>query len=216
MSNDWFRKTSWSKEDEADFSARLKRSRSHNRAQYIRIQAITLYETSPDFDDLAINLLDLVLRDYPDSADVVSAFEWKGKCYERRGRVVDAINCYRLSVERMRQRPSWQTWAWLDMVWLIAREAKHENYNEAWNLIQEFAEKSSVRFPVVIYKLQGSKALILAAEGKAEMAAEAAREALSAAQEQVSGLPRHPTTGLVTDTAASIEGQLRRIVGRLN
>ncbi len=84
------------------------------------------------------------------------------------------------------------------------------------NLIQEFAEKSSIRFPVVTYKLQGSRALILAAEGKAEMAAEAAPEALSAAQQRVSGLPRHPTVGLVKDNTATIEGRLRSIAGWLS
>jgi hypothetical protein len=40
MANDWYRKTTWSEADQADFFARFKRSRTpYNKAQYLRIQA---------------------------------------------------------------------------------------------------------------------------------------------------------------------------------
>jgi hypothetical protein len=42
---EWFRRTTWTPEDEASFRARLKRSRgSFHKAQYLRIQAEHLQE----------------------------------------------------------------------------------------------------------------------------------------------------------------------------
>ena len=41
--DDWFRRTTWSDEDERAFFARLVRSRGiFRKAQYLRIQAVTL------------------------------------------------------------------------------------------------------------------------------------------------------------------------------
>ena len=39
MADDWFRSPGWSLEAQADFEARLERSRDWNHAQHIRIRA---------------------------------------------------------------------------------------------------------------------------------------------------------------------------------
>jgi hypothetical protein len=60
MATDWFRKTSWSETDQADFFARLKRSRgASNKAQYLRIQASHLEGVgSPGLLRASLTLLD--------------------------------------------------------------------------------------------------------------------------------------------------------------
>ena len=42
---DWFRRETWTQEDEAEFFKKLNRAKKSNRAQYLRIQANHLYET---------------------------------------------------------------------------------------------------------------------------------------------------------------------------
>jgi tetratricopeptide (TPR) repeat protein len=214
MSQDWFRKTSWSEQDQADFFLRLRRARPKSRPQYLRVQAITLSDTSPSLDEAAITLLDVVLQQYPDSFETVSALSAKGKCLERMGRTDDACGYYRLAVNQMRHKPNVQTWAWLDLAWLIAREMKQKDYDEAFGLIDEFGRKG-LRFPVVEFQIEASRAFILSDRGELEKAADAARTALSAAAERVSGLTRHPTIGLVGDIPPIIQSRLNRIAQRL-
>jgi hypothetical protein len=68
MAEDWYRKTSWTTQDQADFFARLKRARTLGRAQYLRVQTLTLYRVGDK------SLLPLViaparkcLTDYPEA-----------------------------------------------------------------------------------------------------------------------------------------------------
>ena len=65
---DWYRKTTWTKEDEEYFFAKLARARKDGRAQYLKLQAATLIGTK----DLALMgiaemLLLKLLSDYPDN-----------------------------------------------------------------------------------------------------------------------------------------------------
>jgi len=53
---DWFRKTTWSADDERDFRAHLKRARVDRRPQYLRIQAAHLLENG--LPEPALVLLD--------------------------------------------------------------------------------------------------------------------------------------------------------------
>jgi tetratricopeptide (TPR) repeat protein len=214
LSRDWFRKHSWSHEDQAEFFARLKRARSTSRAQYLFIQALELSEASQDYDKVAISLFNTVLEEYPGSSMTVRALSRKGNRLERQGRIGEAIECYRLAVDEMRRKLSGQTWAWLDLVWLIARESNEKLYDEALSLITEFGRKA-VRFPVVEFKIEASRAFIFVGRGEKEMAAEAACLSLAAAGERVSGLARHPTIGLVKDLNTAVEARLHRIAQRL-
>jgi tetratricopeptide (TPR) repeat protein len=214
MKQDWFRKTSWSEQDQADFFLRLRRAKRKSRPQYLRVQAITLSDTSPSLGEAAITLLDIVLQQYPDSFEIVPALSAKGKCLEHSGNIDDALGYYSLAVNHMRQKPNIQTSAWLDLVWLVAREMKHKYYDEALGLIDEFG-REGLRFPIVEFQIEASRAFILSDRGEPEKAADAARTALSAAAELVSGLTRHPSIGLVGEISPIIQSRLNGIAQRL-
>ena len=65
--NDWYRNKSWDTTIEADFEARLKRSRgAYNKAQYLRIQASYLLH-SPDKNDqlVGLRLMERLIKDFP-------------------------------------------------------------------------------------------------------------------------------------------------------
>ncbi len=207
MPNDWFRKTSWSREDEVDFFVRLKRARANSRPQYIRIQALTLFEASDEFDKIVISLLDIVLKEYPDDIQIASVLNQKGVCLERNGLPLQAVEYYRKSIMQMRKRLSWQTWAWLDLTWLVARQKITQYYDEALSLIEEFGEKGTL-FPSVVFKTEASRALILAGLGKIEMARQAARTSILAAEERVLGLAQHPNVGFVTSILDELYARL--------
>ena len=64
---DWYRNKTWNNEVEADFEARLKRSRgAFNKAQYLRIQASYLLDISDKKTQLVgVSLMERLIRDYP-------------------------------------------------------------------------------------------------------------------------------------------------------
>ena len=66
--NEWYRKQTWTKEDEEDFFQHLKRARGEfHKAQYLKIQAVTLYETRYEpYYDVSLALLDQYFHDFPD------------------------------------------------------------------------------------------------------------------------------------------------------
>jgi tetratricopeptide (TPR) repeat protein len=214
MAEDWFRKATWTTDDQAAFFKRLGKAREFKRPQYLFIQAVTLMESTPPQYEGAMALLEMVISRYPDDGRAVGAAEYKGKCLERCGHFEDALENYRLAISKMRVRPSWKTWAWLDLAWLVSREQMTQYFDEVWELIHEF-DQGGVRFPVVVFRLEASRAFILAERGEIKSAAVAAKAALSAATEQVSGLSRHPSIGLVADIPPAAESKLRALAHQL-
>src|SRR5262245_19076816 len=92
MSRDWFRKTSWTAEDQADFRRRLARARKENRAQYVRIQAVTLAEQGKSFLPAAMTLYDEVIIEYPDSSlEIALSLAGKAECFEQLAQVDKAL-----------------------------------------------------------------------------------------------------------------------------
>jgi hypothetical protein len=64
---DWYRNTSWDKAIEADFEARLKRSRgAFHKAQYLRIQASYLLDNSDKNNQMVgLRLMERLIKDFP-------------------------------------------------------------------------------------------------------------------------------------------------------
>ena len=65
---DWYRNTNWNDQIEAEFEARLKRSRgNYNKAQYLRIQASYLLGSDiKSLQEKGIEYMLRVIRDYPE------------------------------------------------------------------------------------------------------------------------------------------------------
>ena len=82
MADDWFRKTSWTREDREDFFERLSRSRKYNRAQYLRIQASYLAENGNiELLNAALELLEMLFTQYPDRTEMALAYASKGRVF---------------------------------------------------------------------------------------------------------------------------------------
>jgi tetratricopeptide (TPR) repeat protein len=183
MGSDWFRKTSWSIADQEDFHRRLARARESKRAQYAFIQGHTLMEQGTACYPAALSLFDMVIDRYPDSLHLASALTAKGTCLENMGNIEGALQYYAHAIERIRVKRGMATWAWLDFAWLVTRQKLSDRYETALRLLDEFGEREAAFpiFPIVTFRIYGSRALIFSVLGLSAPAAEAARLALSAA-----------------------------------
>ena len=105
---EWYQRSTWTPEDQADFQARLKRSRgSSNKAQYLRLQALALQDAGTEvLLEAAVGLLDQLLRDYPDSSLVTSTYRQRAECLADLGRYDEALANYQAALEAQRQAPN--------------------------------------------------------------------------------------------------------------
>ena len=212
MGQDWFRKTSWDEADRADFRARLARAQKYGRPQYLRIQAGTLMECGDQFLPAALELLDELLRDFPDSLELAGALEQKGELLYALGNVEAAAEAYAASVARMRSVPKMQTQdGWLNYGLLVAIEKLVLRYDDALQVLEEFSGTSPLMLSADWFKVRGSRALIFSERGLVREAAVNARLALEAAVQASSGIPYRPSLGLVGDRFSELREELREI-----
>jgi tetratricopeptide (TPR) repeat protein len=201
MANDWFRKTTWSEADQADFFARLKRSRGDGmKAQFLRIQAYHLEETqSLELVRVAVTLLDKMLIEFPQASpsELPSAYNQKATCLAALGKNGEAIDCYRLALDAERKTKC-RTRAWLDFGRFICERMLFELFDEAVAILDEF-KLNGLLFPIDTYEFSGIHAIIAARKRDIAKAKQFAAAALKAAAETKSGLRYHPTIGLVRD-----------------
>ena len=213
MAQDWFRKTTWTAEDQADFRQRLARARKDNRAQYVRIQALTLSEQGQELLPAAIALYDEVITLYPCESQLAMAYGGKGQCLEKLGRIDAALASYLQAIAQMRAFPNMNDTAPLDFAWLVARKGISVHFQTALGVLDEFRHWDI--FPVGRFKYYGSRALILNALDESSAAREALT-ALAAAEEQTSGLRYHPLLGLVGGRFIAERALLAKIAGEPN
>jgi tetratricopeptide (TPR) repeat protein len=211
---EWYRRPTWTPEDEADFFARLKRAAKHNKSQYPRIQALHLMEASPPLLEPALRLIDLAIENAQHDVDVVVALSDRGTCLERMGRIDEALATYLDAVAAQPADRSPSTFAWLDYAWLVARNRQDESYEQALELLR-MQDSYGLAFPITLFKVEASRALILDATS-GDGARDAALLALEAASRTHSGLQRHPGLGLVAEIDPAVEGRIRRIAGVLD
>ena len=132
MADEWYRRTTWTKDDQADFEARLARARKRSRAQYLRIQASHLMEAdNPQLTSAALELLNRMLAEYPSDIEVAQAHAQRAECYIRLGEVDNAIEAFRSALAKEREFPNVRTTAWLDFGWLVIERGLPELYDEA-------------------------------------------------------------------------------------
>lgn len=103
---DWYRRTTWSEDDQKQFFDRLKRSRgAYNKAQYLRIQASYLQQSGLHRD--AIALLNMLLTDYPDeSSQKTAALLQKAECLWAVGDGIASFEAYTEALASQRHYPN--------------------------------------------------------------------------------------------------------------
>jgi tetratricopeptide (TPR) repeat protein len=201
MANDWFRKTTWSEADQADFFARLKRSRSvGNKAQYLRIQAAHLESTGPpEFLKAAIKLLDTMFVEFPSRFQMASAYTQKASCMAKLGDIDNAIINYQRAFETEREFPNAKTYAFIEFGKLVAEKKLARFFDEALTELEKELQSRGIQFPADTFNAFGIRSIIAAQRRQFERAKEFAKVALQAAEKIDSGLRYHPTVGLVRD-----------------
>ena len=149
---EWYRKTSWTENDENDFFEKLKRAREYSRAQYLRIQAVTLISTeNPNLLSVAEDLLNKMLSEFPNERGQQSpALNSLGDIYKIRGNYDKAIEYYKKSLKFEEDFPNTITNSYLDFSELIVKMQKTDEYDYAEKLLENEIPESL--FPVTKYK----------------------------------------------------------------
>jgi tetratricopeptide (TPR) repeat protein len=199
MSDEWFRRHSWTEADKAEFFARLGRSRTlFHKAQYARIQAYELHQAGGvRYAQEALELLDMIVNSWMGDAQRASVHHQRAECLRDLGRDADAVEAYRDTFAEQRRLPSYLTNAHLDFAWWVAASGKRELFDEAMSILDEFSRDGGINFPASVYLAEGARALIQHARGDHESASAHARRSLNAAGLKHSGLRYHPTVGVM-------------------
>ncbi|MBN9519148.1 hypothetical protein J0H58_11615 [bacterium] len=177
MAKDWFRRTTWTPADREAFFARLRRSRTtFHKAQYLCLQAGTFLGCrTPEGTAAALELTEVLLRDYPDPFELASAHLIRAEYLESQGDVPGAVEAYRHALQAQRDHPRVRTTAPQGFAWLVATRPLPDLYREALAGLDEFGETDGS------YRSRGARALIQFALGDRAAAGRSARLALEAA-----------------------------------
>ncbi|MBK9032219.1 MAG: hypothetical protein IPL61_13020 [Myxococcales bacterium] len=211
--DDWYRRTTWSATDRAEFYARLNRSRTlEAKAQYLCIQAGHLQETG-DCDRIAaaVELLDDLVARFPCTFQLTMAHLQRAECLDALDRVGEAIESFRAAVAARRALPNVCTRVALVFGMFCIRRELVELLPEAEAYVVEFDDESP--FPRDVFEANAVFAIARAQRGDTPGARAAAVGALAAARLTTSGLPAHSTLGLVDDVEPKLLAQLERLAG---
>jgi tetratricopeptide (TPR) repeat protein len=123
MAIDWYRKTTWTTEDENEFFLKLKRAQKLNRPQYLKIQAITLNDTNDkELLIIALKLVEKYFDEYPDDRfNRSDAFKLKGDILCKTEKYDLALESYKEAIDFERTYPQVKTDAYLDYSELVIR-----------------------------------------------------------------------------------------------
>jgi hypothetical protein len=100
MSDEWFRSPLWREKDRELFEAKLARAHKHNRAQYMRIKALSLAESGDRAARAAAgDLFERIFSEYPDDRlQVTMAHADKARWHRQGGEHDQAVRHYRRAV----------------------------------------------------------------------------------------------------------------------
>jgi tetratricopeptide (TPR) repeat protein len=157
----------------------------------------------------ALELLNLLMKEWPDDAQRAAVFHQRAECLEKLGDNEAAIKAYRSVFDAQRSMPSYRTTAHLGFGLLAALSPYPDLYDEALSVLDEFASSST--FPVEDFKAAAIRALIADAKGEEAEASRQAQRALAAAEKRHSGYARHAALGLVTGIEPSLDGRLKQL-----
>jgi tetratricopeptide (TPR) repeat protein len=194
---EWFRRTTWTKADAAEFAQRLARARGNSqKAQYLRIQAVHLFDVGkPDLVLVALGLLEQLFADFPDPFQLSAAYSLHADCLVDLGRPDAALQSYERSLTARRNHAGIQDDSYLSYGELILALRRTSLYRAALAAIDEFG--GSTPFPVQQYRLAAIRARLTAASGDGVEARRWARIAIAAAAQTESPFRFHRALGVV-------------------
>ncbi len=210
--DDWYRKTTWSENDQKEFFERLRRSRStYNKAQYTRIQASYLQSVGTiEMIHNSLSLLDMLLQEWPEESELAMTYLQKAECYEKLNKIDFALESYRKCFEAQRDYKNAQTMAHLNFSVFVVEHELEELFLEANNILDEFSEE--LLFPIDIFIYCASKSVFYYNANELEKSKDFAEKAIEAASKTDSGFTYHKNKGLVKDISPKINEHLSRVL----
>jgi tetratricopeptide (TPR) repeat protein len=207
---DWYRRTTWTTADQAEYFAKLKRARDSSRPRYLVIQASNLAGTAdPTLLDGAETLIKILFADYPDDKFNRSAgLEVLGDIYRLRQVYDTAMVYYKKSIDFEHEYPNVRSNAFLQFSELAVKLNKREFYPFVEALLSERLEHYP--FPIYKYKIYSLLSVINKANGHNAKASELAELAEKFAALQTSGFRYHPTVGVVTERDADLDRLMKK------
>jgi len=215
MSNDWFRKKTWDKEDEEDFFTRLKKVKKfkgvdYNRPEYLTIQAFTLFgQNNKKLDKASKALLEKYFTDFPDNKNErTQCLNLMGRLLNREGDVKGALEYYKKAAEYEIEFPYAQCDAYLEYCEFIIKHNFKKLYPDVERLIKLHGEEgvllpvqniktTSLTLPIQKYRAYAMLSIIYKAKKDKEEANHYKDLAEEAAGAEKSGFVKHPSVGLV-------------------
>jgi tetratricopeptide (TPR) repeat protein len=210
MAVDWFRNKTWTPKIREEFLARLGRSRgAFNKAQYARIQACELLATEKrDGYVAALELLDLILSEWREDAQLALVHHHRAVCLLGLGEIQRALDSFREVFQTQRNFKGVLTGAHIDFGWFAITAPNPGIYDEALAVIEEFSHEF---FPVQRYRANAIRALIFDSRGQREQAQAYASAALDDAAATHSGYRYHARLGLVKSPDQIVLNKLKAI-----
>ena len=216
--HDWYRNTTWTEEVRKAFFDRLGRSRTtYNKAQYARIQANYLWETGKKKHvRAAIELLDLMIKEWPEPTELACAYIQKARCLEGLGKNKEAIEAYLESMKVEVESKKIRVGACLHFGWFVITQGLKKHYDEVFSSIKDDETLKQLEpfliWPDYQFKFAAIYAIILSSKGETEEAQRFALKALNAASRKKSPFSYHKNAGLVTKPDKRVMKQLKKIV----
>lgn len=209
---EWFRRSTWTEQDQEEFKTRLHRSRKSSRSQYLRIQAV--YLAAAGLHVAAIKLLDQMLTEYPDVIQLSPAHLAKAESLACLGIDGPAIAEYRCAIQSERNFPNVHAFPWLSFGWFTVERNLIDLYGEILALFEEFGNQLEGGLASSLYQYWAVKSIIADSQHDRTNACDYATRAIEVASITHSGLRYHPKLGLVKDQPKWIVAKLKELANR--
>jgi tetratricopeptide (TPR) repeat protein len=207
---DWFRKKSWTEDDEKDFFLKLSRARKDGRAQYLKIQAIELAQTKNEkLLGVAEILINRLFTDYPDDRfNKPDSIHLLGDIYRLRNNFEKAIIYYKQALDFEMIYPQVKTQAYLDYSELIVKTNKVNLFNSVEDILLK--RLPDQLFPIEKYKSFSILAIISNHRGDLNNAKHYTELADQYANKETSGLRYHKYLGVVKERDSWLDRLVKR------
>jgi tetratricopeptide (TPR) repeat protein len=210
--NDWYRKTTWTSDDAKDFFAQLARSQTDiHRAQYLKIQALTLKDTKQY--DAALELVELAIEKFP-NREMTQLRKLRAECLLALNRREQSLEAFRSAFQAQREQRNL-----LCNVGLAFAEAFYDvddgaHRSELLELLREEVAQPESFGPFLGFRYALMFTRLLAGLGQMKAAAKWADRALSAQRAEISGLRHYKPVGWASGIDEGTEIWLRELAAR--
>lgn len=201
---EWFRSSTWDDSIAAAFEDRLRRARTWNRAQYLRIHGCHLaWQDDPVLRETGRKLFRRVVEEYGDSGQLQAtwAMENLAEALSADGRMDEAETVTRELLHRRDADPTTWRGARVDLDLSLAEillergtpNALHEA--DQWLDRGEASVERSGMFRNLVLRHLVTRARVARARGDIVRSVRYASDALQVAEETEPSIPRHPDVG---------------------